>query len=132
MTTAPTKRWAKAPPGLSSAHPSPQAAAPTLSEPTGAADNERFIPLSLFFLPARSSQNPRWPPACCLCLSTMFCNFSTWARAIPPLDPRSQKPLGLAYLPAVSHGLQCLCWQQPQLCLCQAHPNAKAQQSPTA
>lgn len=25
------------------------------------------------------------------------------------------------------HSLQCLCWQQPQRCLCQTHPKAKAQ-----
>lgn len=49
---------------------------------------------------------------------------------LPPLDPCSQKPLGLRCLPAVSRGLQCSCWQQPQLCLCQAHPTA--QQFPTA
>lgn len=58
MMTAPTKRRAKAPPGLGNAHTSPQAAAPTLLEPAGAAGSERFIPLALFFLPAHSSQTP--------------------------------------------------------------------------
>ncbi|KAK4814889.1 hypothetical protein QYF61_001267 [Mycteria americana] len=56
--TAPAKRRAEAPPGLSSAHPSPPAAAPTLPEPAGAAGSERFIPLGLFFLPPPSSQSP--------------------------------------------------------------------------
>ena len=56
MTTAPTKQKAEAPPGLSSVHISPQAAAPTLPEPAGAAGNERFTPLSLFLVLVHNSQ----------------------------------------------------------------------------
>ncbi|XP_014809068.1 PREDICTED: heat shock transcription factor, Y-linked-like [Calidris pugnax] len=57
-TPVPTKRWAEAPPSLTSVTPPPPAAAPTLPQPAGAAGGQRLIPLSFFFLPPPSSQAP--------------------------------------------------------------------------
>ncbi|XP_074908976.1 uncharacterized protein LOC142042913 [Buteo buteo] len=55
----PTKRRAEAPPGLSSAHPSPPAAGPRLPEPDRAAGIERFTSLAAAFLTPPGSQTPR-------------------------------------------------------------------------
>uniref|UniRef100_A0A8C3K753 HSF-type DNA-binding domain-containing protein n=1 Tax=Calidris pygmaea TaxID=425635 RepID=A0A8C3K753_9CHAR len=55
-TPAPTKRWAEAPPSLTSVPP--PAAAPTLPQLAGAAGSQRLIPLTLFFMPPPSSQVP--------------------------------------------------------------------------
>lgn len=129
MTTAPTKQWATAPPGLSSAHISPQVATPTLQSllEQQAAKGSSLWTSSLYQC---TVAKPQVASSVLLMPLHHVLQLFYMGRDVPPLDSCSQKPLGLGCLPAASHGLQCLCWPQPQLCLCQGHPTA--QQFPTA
>lgn len=124
MTTAPTKQWATAPPGLSSAHISPQVATPTLQSllEQQAAKGSSLWTSSLYQC---TVAKPQVASSVLLMPLHHVLQLFYMGRDVPPLDSCSQKPLGLGCLPAASHGLQCLCWPQPQLCLCQGHPTAQ-------
>ncbi|KAM6060036.1 uncharacterized protein LJ206_014450 [Theristicus caerulescens] len=107
MMTTPPKRWAAAPPGLGSAHPSPLAAAPTLPEPAGAAGSQSFTPLALFFLPPPSSQtleglqHAAHPPP----------RFAMPVLAAASALPRPRPPYSQS--PTVPHCPTCTCSPNP-------------------